>query len=61
LINPDGQTIDSFGFDAEDKYAELVEKGQHNDWYFFERFKMQLYDKIVSIYSIRYIKSNKVW
>jgi hypothetical protein len=52
LINPDGQTIDSFGFDAEDKYAELVEKGQHNDWYFFERFKMQLYDKIVSITSI---------
>ncbi|XP_060559750.1 heat shock 70 kDa protein 12A-like [Ruditapes philippinarum] len=46
LINPDGQTIDSFGFDAEDKYAELVEKGQHNDWYFFKRFKMQLYDKI---------------
>ncbi|XP_060566338.1 heat shock 70 kDa protein 12A-like [Ruditapes philippinarum] len=46
LINPDGKTIDSFGFDAETKYAELAEENQHKQWYFFKRFKMQLFDKI---------------
>jgi hypothetical protein len=48
LIRPDGKTIDSFGFDAESRYAELAEDGEHKDWYFFKRFKMQLFDKIVS-------------
>ncbi|XP_060566322.1 heat shock 70 kDa protein 12A-like [Ruditapes philippinarum] len=46
LISPDGQTFDSFGFDAETKYAELAEEQKHKEWYFFKRFKMQLYDKI---------------
>ncbi|XP_060566335.1 heat shock 70 kDa protein 12A-like [Ruditapes philippinarum] len=46
LINPDGKTIDSFGFDAETKYAELAEENQHQKWYYFKRFKMQLFDKI---------------
>ncbi|KAK3602776.1 hypothetical protein CHS0354_026323 [Potamilus streckersoni] len=34
----------SFGFDAEDKYAELAFDGKANDWYFFSRFKMALYN-----------------
>ncbi|XP_060559752.1 heat shock 70 kDa protein 12A-like [Ruditapes philippinarum] len=46
LIHPDGKTIDSFGFDAETKYAELAEENQHKEWYFFKRFKMLLFDKI---------------
>ncbi|XP_045210214.2 heat shock 70 kDa protein 12A-like [Mercenaria mercenaria] len=46
LIKPDGKTIDSFGFDAETKYAELAEDQKHKEWYFFKRFKMQLFDKI---------------
>ncbi|XP_060566321.1 heat shock 70 kDa protein 12A-like [Ruditapes philippinarum] len=46
LIKPDGETIDSFGFDAETRYAELAEDREHKDWYFFKRFKMQLFNKI---------------
>ncbi|XP_045181401.2 heat shock 70 kDa protein 12A-like [Mercenaria mercenaria] len=46
LIKPDGQTIDSFGFDAETKYAELADEQQHKEWYFFKTFKMQLFGKI---------------
>jgi hypothetical protein len=48
LIKPDGKTLHSFAFDAETKYAELAEEGEHKDWYFFKRFKMMLFGKIVS-------------
>ncbi|WAR26663.1 HS12B-like protein, partial [Mya arenaria] len=43
LIKPDGKTLHSFGFDAETKYAELIEEDEHNNWYFFKRFKMMLW------------------
>ncbi|XP_060594731.1 heat shock 70 kDa protein 12A-like [Ruditapes philippinarum] len=46
LIKPDGKTLHSFAFDAETKYAELAEEGEHKDWYFFKRFKMMLFGKI---------------
>jgi hypothetical protein len=39
----------SFGGDAEDKYAELAQEDEHIDWFYFKRFKMQLYDKHVSL------------
>ncbi|XP_052779002.1 heat shock 70 kDa protein 12A-like isoform X2 [Mya arenaria] len=45
LIKPDGKTLDSFGFDAEAKYTELIEEEEHNDWYFFRRFKMKLWNQ----------------
>ncbi|XP_052779784.1 heat shock 70 kDa protein 12A-like [Mya arenaria] len=45
LVRSDGKTLHSFGFDAEAKYAELIEKDEHNDWYFFKRFKMRLWKK----------------
>nr|XP_022323071.1 heat shock 70 kDa protein 12B-like isoform X4 [Crassostrea virginica] len=35
----------SFGFEAEEKYSNLALDAQHNDWYYFRRFKMMLYDK----------------
>ena len=38
------QQRDSFGYDAEDKYAELCLQGEHAHWYFFKDFKMLLYD-----------------
>lgn len=41
LLNPD-QTFHSFGYDAEDKYAELTESEEHKEWYYFSRFKMKL-------------------
>ncbi|XP_045179901.2 heat shock 70 kDa protein 12B-like [Mercenaria mercenaria] len=47
LIMPDGETIDSFGYEAERKYATLSEEDTHTEWYFFQRFKMQLYSKTI--------------
>ncbi|KAL3885516.1 hypothetical protein ACJMK2_025569 [Sinanodonta woodiana] len=44
LIKPDGKTFEAFGYEAEDKYAELAEKEDHEKWYFFRRFKMHLHD-----------------
>ncbi|XP_033743553.1 heat shock 70 kDa protein 12A-like [Pecten maximus] len=41
LLKPD-QTFHSFGFEAEDQYTELVEDAEHEDWYFFKRFKTSL-------------------
>ncbi|KAL3857341.1 hypothetical protein ACJMK2_012018 [Sinanodonta woodiana] len=43
LIKPDGTTLEAFGYAAQDKYAELVEGGQHKLWYFFTRFKMKIF------------------
>ncbi|XP_060065880.1 heat shock 70 kDa protein 12A-like [Ylistrum balloti] len=39
------QTVNSFGFEAEDKYADLMQKNEHKDWFFFRRFKMTLYEE----------------
>ncbi|CAG2190345.1 unnamed protein product [Mytilus edulis] len=33
----------SFGAEAEEKYTTLAENEAHENWYFFRRFKMQLY------------------
>ncbi|OWF52451.1 heat shock 70 kDa protein 12A-like [Mizuhopecten yessoensis] len=37
------ETFDSFGFDAEDKYADLMQEDENNGWFLFRRFKMTLY------------------
>lgn len=34
----------SFGFDAENTYAELTAEDEHHEWYYFRRFKMMLYN-----------------
>ena len=47
LIKSDGQTLEAFGYEAETKYADLADSGQHKEWYFFKRFKMMLHGKIV--------------
>ncbi|XP_052213095.1 heat shock 70 kDa protein 12A-like [Dreissena polymorpha] len=49
LIQPNGNTLEAFGTDAEIRYTELSQKEEHTDWYFFRRFKMQLYDTKRSI------------
>ncbi|KAK3603239.1 hypothetical protein CHS0354_007569 [Potamilus streckersoni] len=46
LIRPDGTTLEAFGYAAEDRYAELVEEGQHKLWYYFKRFKMKIFDNL---------------
>ncbi|KAL3881740.1 hypothetical protein ACJMK2_028136 [Sinanodonta woodiana] len=41
LFNPQKE-FDSFGFEAEDKLAELSKTGTHKDWYLFKQFKLVL-------------------
>lgn len=47
LIKPDGVTLEAFGYEAEDRYSELVDEGGHAPYYFFQRFKMILYENKV--------------
>ncbi|XP_061167776.1 heat shock 70 kDa protein 12B-like [Saccostrea echinata] len=42
LLDPK-MTFNAFGYEAENKYAELASEGLHSDWYYFERFKLQLF------------------
>lgn len=46
LLTPE-ETIHSFGFEAENKYANLAEDEEHHGWRFFRRFKMILHDNKV--------------
>ncbi|WAR27208.1 HS12B-like protein [Mya arenaria] len=45
LIEPDGKTFSAFCYDAETRYTSLVDAEEHEKWYFFRRFKMNLYNK----------------
>lgn len=46
LFNKD-KVFDSFGYEAENKYSELVEDEEHQEWYFFKNFKTTLFNKKV--------------
>ncbi|KAL3879879.1 hypothetical protein ACJMK2_032156 [Sinanodonta woodiana] len=48
LIKPDARTLDSFGYEAENKYYELASENnnEHKTWYYFRRFKMMLHGKM---------------
>ena len=37
----------AFGFEAEDQYSDLTLDGLDAEWYYFRRFKMQLYSSQV--------------
>ena len=41
------KTFDSFGYEAERKYAELAGEKNHEDYFYFNRFKMKLDDQKV--------------
>ncbi|KAL3871018.1 hypothetical protein ACJMK2_039182 [Sinanodonta woodiana] len=47
LIREDGKTLDRFGYEAEDKYAQFAadDSEELNTWYYFKRFKMLLHDR----------------
>ncbi|KAJ8297926.1 hypothetical protein KUTeg_024457 [Tegillarca granosa] len=45
LLNPD-KSFHSFGYEAEEKYSELAIDEEHEEWYYFRRFKMQLYQNM---------------
>jgi hypothetical protein len=42
LIGPDRQIV-AFGYDAQRKYADIVENESDADYLFFQKFKMALY------------------
>ncbi|VDI82380.1 Hypothetical predicted protein, partial [Mytilus galloprovincialis] len=42
LLTPEGR-FHSFGAKAENNYVTLAQKEEANSWYYFNRFKMQLY------------------
>ncbi|XP_060559105.1 heat shock 70 kDa protein 12A-like [Ruditapes philippinarum] len=44
LIQPDGHTLEAFGYEAEDRYAELADEEEHRTYFYFQRFKMMLFD-----------------
>ncbi|XP_062599964.1 heat shock 70 kDa protein 12A-like [Saccostrea cucullata] len=44
LFNKD-KVFDSFGYEAENKYSELTLNEQHEEWYYFKRFKMSIFNK----------------
>jgi hypothetical protein len=46
LVNPDGKTLKAFGYNAENEYRELLDKGEEENYFFFKRFKMDLYCKM---------------
>ena len=46
LLNPE-QTFDSFGYEAENNYIDLVNEEMEEGWYYFKRFKMLLHNKQV--------------
>ncbi|XP_052068174.1 heat shock 70 kDa protein 12A-like [Mytilus californianus] len=43
LLDSDKNMV-AFGYEAENKYAELVMDEEHHDYYYFHRFKMRLYN-----------------
>ena len=43
------QTFKAFGYDAENKYAELSGNNEASDYFFFTNYKMTLYNKSVSV------------
>ena len=49
LLKPNKEFY-KFGYDAEDKYAELAMDGEHHDYYFFRRFKMPLHINSVMLH-----------
>jgi hypothetical protein len=47
LVDPD-RKFNAFGYEAEEKYTELLEDGESEGWALFRRFKMKLYNNPVS-------------
>ena len=48
LLLDDKEELVSFGYEAENKYSDIVIDRKQNEYLFFQRFKMQLYKNKVS-------------
>lgn len=44
LFNKDKELV-AFGYEAEKRFTELTEENKHQDYYYFQRFKMNLFSK----------------
>ncbi|KAJ8297634.1 hypothetical protein KUTeg_024165 [Tegillarca granosa] len=45
LLLDSDQKFDSFGYVAQDRYAEITGEDQQDSWYYFKNFKMKLHSK----------------
>lgn len=45
LLDPE-RNFSAFGYAADEKYEELLDKEEHEDWFYFRDFKMELYDAV---------------
>ncbi|XP_052061588.1 heat shock 70 kDa protein 12A-like isoform X3 [Mytilus californianus] len=45
LINKENKEFESFGYEAENAYADIVIEDEADNYYFFDRFKMMLYTR----------------
>ena len=52
LLLDDNEELVSFGYEAENKYSEIVHDRKQNEYFFFQRFKMQLYKNQVKMKAI---------
>ena len=48
LLLDDNEELVSFGYEAENKYSDIVIDRKQNEYLFFQRFKMQLYKNKVN-------------
>lgn len=45
LLHPD-RSFSAFGHAADEKYEELIDKREHENWFYFRDFKMELYNTV---------------
>lgn len=64
LLSPD-KTLHSFGYEAERKFHRLMEGKNHEQWYYFKRFKADLKAKVSRsfefIMSVIYKRVTESW
>ena len=56
LLLDSKQEFVAFGFDAEDQWTDLLYEEEHEEYYFFERFKMNLHNNKVLYYCQFFIR-----
>ena len=58
LLLDDNEELVSFGYEAENKYSDIVIDRKQNEYFFFQRFKMQLYkNKVNNVFNLIKITS----
>ena len=57
ILFSEDKKIDSFGYDAEEIYSELLEDEMQDGWFFFKRFREALSNKNVSTVSGVFFRS----